>query len=175
MRLVDDEKWAPVIGHFMLAFGSIESSVNRLLQHWCSLRTLLFVRSTITLEQRIKLVKSLVEEQDLGASNRAILIANLNDVKALAATRNLIAHSPLTLLAFHSEPEDERGLPPLREVILSARDEEKHVSYDELHATMLRAKRMAQVMMQNQLEIGWHGRRITSLSEEPHVAVLERA
>ena len=83
----NDEKWITAVGKFMLAFGSIEGSVNELIRQ-CTTEGLFKVMLPLLLAQRVKIAKELTVERKLSDINKSILLANLEEVVNLSPTRN---------------------------------------------------------------------------------------
>ena len=170
VRIINDEKWAPVIGKLFIAFGTIEGCVNTLLKEWCSAKTFAHVIAD-PLERRVSLLKSLAFEQNIGEHNREVLIVNLNDVLAIATTRNLIAHNPLVMTIYL----DDASNPALLEVVRSERSE-KTIEFDKLVAIGNRAKRLADALSQNSIDLKMHGVTNAFVADgRPHEAHAERA
>ena len=112
-----------MVGRFMVAFGSIESSINELLRNTQSDGAMELVM-TLRLEQRIDLLrKTLPDWKDLSDKNKSILLVVLDEVQHLAKTRNLIAHNPLTVqMLYLPDPKDK----PLVEKAKRAQEYIKH-------------------------------------------------
>lgn len=146
-RFIDHKPWVPVIGEFMVAFGSIESSVNELLRNVCS-EAVMKVVITLQLSARIKLLKeALVDWKYLSDPNKEVLRLNLDEVVGLSRTRNLIAHNPLVFSAF----QDEDGEPNGRFNIWSEQTE-KTISLPELQKDTDRAVRISDALSSNWID-----------------------
>jgi len=148
VRIINDEKWAPIVGKFMIAFGSIEKCVNELLRHQCGEAHMRFAL-TLMLAQRFKLLRELLSERSLSDVARSVLIANLDDAQELVRTRNLVAHNPLVLSMFHHDDEATRTM---REVIYAERNG-KAIEFEELIRLTDRATKVAAALAQNWIEL----------------------
>jgi hypothetical protein len=147
-RLTNDDKWAPVLGRFMIAFGSIESSVNELLRQQCSEAQMKFVL-TLMLTARCTLLRHMLAERKVSDEARAILLGTLNEVEGLSKTRNIVAHNPLVLSMFKADDQQTRTM---REVIY-AEHKDKAIEFDELSRLAARAVRVAASLSQNWIEL----------------------
>ena len=155
MRYTNDEAWIPVIGQFMVAFGSIENSINELLTNTQTLNQMQFIM-TLRLEQRITMLRrSLADWEDLSDKNKKVLWDNLDEIQHLARTRNLIAHNPLTMqMLYLPDPKDKA----LIEKANQAGEYIKHevtqqiVTLPELTKMTKRAYALAIVMQGNWIE-----------------------
>ncbi len=99
VSLVNNEKWAPLIGELFLTFGSIEMAVQKCIKQWTTDVIYNHVKKD-NLSKRIDLLINLVNAQDCSDSNKIVLIENLKAIRKLLEVRNTIAHSPLMLLIF---------------------------------------------------------------------------
>jgi hypothetical protein len=146
VSLVDPKPWYPLIGRFMIAFGSIEARVNGILKQWYSAPEMAHF-ATMMLEGRLKLLKAAAESRRERFTDASIdtLLLNLSEVQSLAKTRNLIAHNPLVLTFFE---EDDQ--------IVSMVETISHVHKDDsidlptLETKTNRAEKVAKALMQNQ-------------------------
>jgi hypothetical protein len=148
LRFVDPKPWAPVIGNYMISYGSIENSINELLRNVCSEAVMGFV-VTLQLGQRIKLLREgLPDWKALSEDNKKVILLTLDEIEHLAKTRNLIAHNPLLLSLFE---EDGSERTKTREHIRSAQSG-KTVTLQELTQLSERAMLVAKALEQNWLE-----------------------
>lgn len=169
VSIVDTECWAPTVGRFMLAFGSIEASVSGILQLWCSDEQWRSV-SDQKLGQRVAFLCDVLEGRDLNLKAKRVLRQNLSEVMRLAKMRNLIGHNPLMLALF--EVEDSSSV--FREAIISTRNEDKLVTLDDLQHQLAQVEALEDAITQNAAAIKLHGKSLPHLGEGLYQAVLDR-
>jgi hypothetical protein len=143
MEFPDKAPWIPVVGEFLVAFGSIESSVNHLLSHVCS-RPVVKVVSELDLNKRIQVLTAGLEDWvGLSNANRNVIKENLVEVLDLAKTRNLIAHNPLVFSAFF----DAEG--PAGRINIWSEKSQKGIELPELTKRKDRIVLVARALNQN--------------------------
>lgn len=147
IKVIDDEPWVPLVGQFMLAFGSIESSVNELLRQQCTKAQMRFIVS-LQLAQRFILLREVLTERQLDQVSMGILIANLDEAQSLAKTRNLIAHNPLVLAMFDDKGTSSKSL----QEVIAAEHSGKQMDLAELSKLTERAVKVAEALTQNWIE-----------------------
>lgn len=152
-RFTNDAKWAPVIGRYMIAFGSIENSINELLRNVIP-EGAMKVIAGLQLGQRIKLLREgLSDWKNLSDANQTVIAQNIDEVSSLSQTRNLIAHNPL-LLSLFTEEGHERSthLEHIR-----SETSRKVITLDELEAVTSRAEALADALMMNWIDYDFGG------------------
>jgi hypothetical protein len=100
----EHERWASLLGRFLLSFSDIENGINFGLE-WLSDESETFIR--LELGRRIEHLGKITREM-VGISDdaRENLIAALAATKDLSKTRNVIAHTPV-LLTSHKQASGE--------------------------------------------------------------------
>ena len=145
VRLVDPAPWIPLIGRFMLAFGYVEAHMNDILRQWYPAKEFDFFVS-MPLEARVNLLRAAAEglrERFTDASIDTLQL-NLEELQALAKTRNLIAHNPLVLTFFE---EDDEVVDVTARIVHARKG--KDIDLAELERKTWRAERVADALMQN--------------------------
>lgn len=134
VSLVDEEKWAPLVGHFLIAFGSIERVTHDCIRRW--LGEILYKHiMNLPLSPLIELAIDLVSLQPYSDTDKAQFIRDLRNAKILVKQRNLLAHSPLQLVLYDDDPNM-----PLRETIASIKPNGAVVEFEELSEVVDRVK-----------------------------------
>ncbi len=128
VSLVNNGRWAPLIGELFLTFGSIEMAVQKCIKQWTTNVIYEHVKKD-NLSKRIDLLVNLVKAQDCSDSNKAILVSNLRYIKKLLEVRNTIAHSPLMLLIFQEGN--------VVEAITSSVNDEHYIEIHELETHVI--------------------------------------
>jgi hypothetical protein len=169
LTFVDVEKWIPIVGRFIIAFGSMESSINCILQLWCSPQEWSDVAHK-ELAPRVNFLRSKLDQQSISRQAKRVLRQNLDDVMHLAKTRNLIAHNPLILSLFEGDDGDS----VFQEAIFSIRDEHKYVTLDDLLGLLAQAEALEDAMAQNAASIKLHGKIIPGVPGGPYQPELKR-
>lgn len=109
MDIVNKDKWAPLIGRFVLAFGDIESFIYSMQTRMVD-ETVLKHTQRLSLDQRIKFVHDLLLNCDMDEVIAQKFIDAITKVENLRKQRNLIAHNPLFLVFYEDsdifEPEE---------------------------------------------------------------------
>ncbi|MFT2792932.1 hypothetical protein ACMV5I_23085 [Serratia sp. T13T92] len=100
MNIVDTEKWAPVVGKFVLGFGSLEHHTYILLKKHVEPIVLKYT-SNLPFKTRIKFLRNIFVNHKYSQRYTACM----DSIIELIDMRNLIAHNPL-FLVFYEEPED---------------------------------------------------------------------
>ncbi|MDP9895371.1 hypothetical protein J2W32_004469 [Variovorax boronicumulans] len=136
VSLVNTELWAPSVGRFILAMGSIESVMRRCVLNWTS-STIYKHTKSMGLNQRIDLVMGLVEEQPFPAASKASFSKSLAEAKSLIPTRNTVAHHPLALMIFVDVDR------PLQEGIFPKDSEEGSITLEVLQLAYTKAEKVA--------------------------------
>ena len=148
VRLTNDANWAPVIGRYMIAFGSIESSVNELLRNVIPEGAMKVVIG-LPLGQRIKLLReSLADWKELSDVNRTVIALNLDEVVSLSSTRNLIAHNPL-LLALYADDEES---PDIAREHIKSEQTGKGITLPELEVVTARVEALSAALWRNWID-----------------------
>ena len=125
-KLVDLQgKWAAAIGRAFVAFGSIEHTTVVCLRNIPRDNLQTFARS-LKLVPRVELLRELLAPYE--QPEAAQLASVLGQVKALAPTRNLIAHNPLVLEFY----EDPNGGYTFRESIAAIHKEGHKITLGEV-------------------------------------------
>lgn len=132
----------------MLAFGSIESSVNELLRQKCSEATLRFVLP-LQLGQRFTLLTGQITEWDLSDANRKVLLDVLGEAKGLSYNRNLIAHNPL-VLSYFIKDKDGVGFAGAH---IKSEHSDKTIEFAELERPTGRAEKVAIALSKMWIEL----------------------
>jgi len=123
------EKWAPLVGRFILEFGEIENvTYFALLQ--LPKDQIFSTTSTLPFGKRVDLVRELVSgnekiPKDLGTQFEEELKA----AKKLAEMRNIVAHSPL-LMKIYEHPKE--GWTYREEAIGTLKHKENSISFEQL-------------------------------------------
>ncbi|CAI0833206.1 hypothetical protein [Serratia fonticola] len=104
MNIVDTEKWAPVVGKFVLGFGSLEHHTYILLKKHIDPITLKYT-SNLPFKTRVKFLRDIFVSNDNNNKYSQRYRACMDSIIELIDMRNLIAHNPL-FLVFYEEPED---------------------------------------------------------------------
>lgn len=133
VSLVNNGKWAPLIGDLFLTFGSIEMAVQKCIKQWTTDVIYEHVKKD-NLSKRIDLLVNLVKAQDCSDSNKEILVANLRSIKRLLEVRNTIAHSPLMLLIFQEGN--------VVEAITSSVNDEHYIEIHELETHVINTEKL---------------------------------
>ncbi|HHQ4670299.1 hypothetical protein LA366_06875 [Aeromonas jandaei] len=133
VSLVNNEKWAPLIGELFLTFGSIEMAVQKCIKQWTTDVIYNHVKKD-NLSKRIDLLINLVNAQDCSDSNKIVLIENLKAIRKLLEVRNTIAHSPLMLLIFQGGDSVE--------AITSSVNDEHYIEIHELESHVINIGRL---------------------------------
>lgn len=122
-----DGKWSEPIGRAFLAFGSIEYVVFLCFEQ-IPVATNCQQKQGDGLSKRIDLMVKNLSRPQWQDQVFLTLILRLQEAKALARTRNLIAHNPLVLHAFKTDA-GEFGL---SEAIIESGKSQKKISLSEL-------------------------------------------
>jgi len=135
-KLIDEERWAPLIGRFFIAFGRIESTTHECIRDWAGVRIhKYFARASLS--SRLDLARDLVDEEDAEKVTKDHFIAAIAAARDLSKYRNLIAHSPLCLVLFQNEVDT-----PFLEAIASNTND-RHILFEELEAAVRSAEKCA--------------------------------
>ncbi|ATM78121.1 hypothetical protein CRN79_20825 [Serratia fonticola] len=104
MNIVDTEKWAPVVGKFVLGFGSLEHHTYTLLKKHVEPIALKYT-SNLPFKTRVKFLRDIFVSNETNHKYSQLYTACMDSIIELIDMRNLIAHNPL-FLVFYEEPED---------------------------------------------------------------------
>ncbi len=100
-RITNDKKWAPVIGKLMIAFGSIEHSINEMILEMCAAPVAEHILGSSKLADKLNLLQKVVPtHQPLTDEQVKELSALIKKIKDLSEHRNTVAHYPLHLDVF---------------------------------------------------------------------------
>jgi len=160
VSLVDEEKWAPLIGRFFLSFGSIESVTHDCIRIWSGKIIHKHIKN-MPLSRRIDLAIDLIAEQSYSDTNKAIFIKDFQQAKILVEQRNLIAHSPLMLVLFQDEPNT-----PFHEAIVSNTKDGHFVKFEELQEALSLAKTVAERIHHNMAAFRLEGINLNAIPSE---------
>lgn len=143
VSLVDKEKWAPLIGRLFISFGSIESVTHDCIRQFSSDVIHKNIKR-MPLSRRIDLAIDLVASQPFSEANKSVFVADFRKAQELADRRNIIAHSPLSLVLFREEPDA-----PMREAIASNTDDERFIEFGELQEAVEQSEAIAEKIHHN--------------------------
>ncbi|MFC0225667.1 hypothetical protein [Serratia aquatilis] len=104
MKIVDTEKWAPVVGRFVLGFGSLEHQTYILLKRLVEPVTLKYT-SNLPFKTRVKFLREIILSDQTNNKYSQRYIKCIDSIIELIDMRNLIAHNPL-FLVYYEDPED---------------------------------------------------------------------
>jgi hypothetical protein len=92
-----EEKWAPLIGQFMLDYSIVEDSIHHVIKY--AIRKTVIEAEDITdrLEQRIKIFQRVMLAFLKEKADKEKLKTAVKGILSLKSTRNLIAHNPVNL------------------------------------------------------------------------------
>lgn len=186
VNLINHDKWAPVLGNFMIAFGYIESNVNGLLKLWCE-PAIYGLVSRQMLRQRLDMLEALAKVREYGPGNSEVMAHNIAVARKLAQERNVIAHNPLMLRFFDPESVSPEAIDELEDFydpnmtvlqeVISPEAPGKHLSFQNVRDLTVHVRELANTLAQNVKEIGYHGdaRIFGDDGKAPYVAKLWRA
>ena len=138
--------WTIAVGQGLIAFGQIEYATHIALKSFCR-EPIFDSLTTLNLEKKLEIIDSLLGqyEQDEIKSLRILF----KQVKALATTRNLIAHNPLVLDIYESPDGDYK----LDSRIRSLRNE-KHYTLQEIQEFAKKAEDLGTQLVQEAVLCG---------------------
>ena len=139
--IVDTDKWAPFVGRLMLGFSILEGSTFDALRLWTYNEVIFKYLKKSRFSERIDILLELVEFQNYKPENVAFYTKQLLELKGLVRYRNLVAHNSLALVLFIEEDDT-----PLREAIVSNRDEPRGIEFDELISIVSRVEQLAKLV-----------------------------
>lgn len=105
-RITNDEKWAPVIGKLITVFGSVEHSINQMIQEMCAAPVAEDLMGS-QLSRKIALLQRVIPTYKL-LDGESTELLKLKEIEKLSGHRNTVAHYPLQLDVFslHKEGMD---------------------------------------------------------------------
>ncbi|MND87507.1 hypothetical protein D3C76_528280 [compost metagenome] len=124
-KLIDADRWAPLIGNLIIAFGYIESITHDCLRKWTTPTTYKHIKS-MPLSQRLDFTIDLLREQNISESIKRSFIEDLLQIHKITKIRNTVAHSPLLLEIIGDETDS------LREVICHNTNAHRSIEFDQL-------------------------------------------
>lgn len=136
-KLVEADKWAPIVGRMFLAFGDIELTTHRCIKAWAGDMIHKHFASA-RLSARIELAKELAQSQDASDETKAAFCLAMQRAKNLAKQRNLIAHNPLCLVI----PRDAQDKTLIEAIAHHSSDQ--LLSYEELLIVVEASERCAE-------------------------------
>lgn len=100
--LVNNERWAPLIGRLFIAFGILENATHECIRQWAGDIVYRHAKKR-PFAERIELTMDLANTQSFSEKCKSDFIENLKTVADINKIRNTIAHSPLSLVLFSGE------------------------------------------------------------------------
>ena len=172
-------KWLPRLvrssspnGRFILAFGDIENATYSFLQH-VPVDTLRETTSTLPLAKRIDLIFELLSGNKTHTQERKEHFSKLlRHAKSLSEKRNVLAHDPHCMEAYH---HPKHGHPGSRMVIGSMRTKKK-VSLERLRKQVRESESLAKLLYADYSRISkpLHGKKGALLRAGPDCASERR-
>lgn len=134
------QKWAEMVGRFILAFGDIEN-----ITYICLSRlpkdSIYKSVSKLRFAQRVDLLLEILRGQDGLAQTLVEQFANqLEDAKTLAKVRNTVAHSPLMCVIYEHPTEEWRHI---EYRVANSMNEDKYVTLESLADTTKQTEKLA--------------------------------
>jgi hypothetical protein len=124
-KLIDSDRWAPLIGNLIIAFGYIEKITHECLEKWTS-PTIYKHARTMNLSQRLEFTIDLLKEQNTPDFIKNPFLDDLSKIHKTIKIRNTIAHSPLLLEVIESETAS------FREVIYHNTNAQRSIEFEQL-------------------------------------------
>lgn len=134
------EDWAPEIGRMFIAFGSIESTVDRCLKV-LPRDPIHPVVTRLNLAVKVDLLLAVLAIRPEAVALHGTLVR----IKALAAHRNHIAHNPLVFEFY----ENGTGHIRILEVIQSLRSPNATLTFERLRELRLEAEELSATLLQS--------------------------
>lgn len=143
MKIVDTEKWAPLIGRAIISFGYLESITHECIKAWTT-PTISKHFQSLNLAKRIDLASDLLAHQNAPEPIKKEFTKDLKRIKQLVETRNTIAHSPLSLVIFDDT---------MREAIFHASNSKRTIEFEALERTVIEVEAIIERLYRNQAAI----------------------
>lgn len=142
-QVPEREKWVGIVGRFILAFGDIENVTYMALLQLPKDR-IFGTTSKLGFGARVDLVLEIVSgHKEVSDDLKAKFSKELLAAKALADTRNLVAHSPL-MMTIYSHPKEEWAHSEM--ALGNVRNKESGVSFDRLNGAADQAEALAKAL-----------------------------
>lgn len=127
MKIIDLEKWSPLVGKFVIEFGAAESFLDNLLREHTTEEKYNHAKN-LSLSKRIPLIINLIKKSTMENDLSSALITTLKRIDNIRHPRNIIAHNTVKLVFWvDSEPSDD----PYEEALFSDKNEDI-ITYQEL-------------------------------------------
>jgi len=143
MKIVDIEKWAPLIGRAVISFGYLESITHECIKAWTT-PTISKHSQSLNLAKRIDFASDLLAHQSAPEPTKIEFTKDLKRIKQLVEVRNTIAHSPLSLVIFDDT---------MREAIFHASNSKRTIEFDALERTVIEVEAIIDRLYRNQAAI----------------------
>lgn len=133
-------KWGRLVGRFILAFGDIESITYLCIAKIPSER-IFESASKLFFGKRVELILELLQsKKEVTGRTRELLSTALNKSVKLSIKRNILAHSPIYMNIYEQEHTGELDF---QEVIMSLRNQEESITYQELETLVEQAEALS--------------------------------
>ena len=130
--------WAPVIGHFILEFATIEDFLHTVISWYLKDKHLMETDLKEGLPTRLTLFKKIMQGIVQSHQDRSKLESSVEGIRKLISIRNLLAHNSLSLEMEESADGSIRAIGP---VVAGRRDVDLSLTLDALRLRLSEVKR----------------------------------